>query len=540
MTAVYLDSYRIEAQFDGVNWTNITGDVVGTIHCVYGITANGPLDRVGDIGILEFELNNSHTNSGNQVGYYSPGGLYCRSGFDIGLKLRLIFVWYGWEIVKWQGQIPADGIAPKTGNYARQTVKVLSRDWMEQAFNHELIAPAFTQNKTLPQIAELILANMAVQPPAVIYGTGEETFATVFDTVRTTTRAMTELAKATLPELGYIFMTRQGLKIEGRYTRIDDHPALTEIPDPSVTYTRTTMAGDTRVTEEGDTRIVDEPLQVTVSLVNKQNDMTVTYGKNFYNRLKLTAYPRRVDPTPTILFNLESVIDIAPSETIIFTGRFRDPETGAAKVSGKDMIPPEITTDYLMNTQADGGGSNISANLTILAEYGTGDVTYTFTNNNASTGYITLLQARGTGIYIYDPVDYIVQDDASVAINGPYQLTMDMKYQDDPLALIVMAPLILDLYKTANVVVDQIFHPANNSHELMNALVFVEPGYRIHEEETVAGIVTDFFVQGVEMFIKPGGKIDYGWFVKDAVFDSYDVMVWDDFDWDEEGEFWGL
>jgi hypothetical protein len=72
MTAVYYTDYSVEAKFDGTNWTRINSDIVSTIALEYGIQGANSLVRVADPGKLEFELNNTETNSAGLVGYYSP------------------------------------------------------------------------------------------------------------------------------------------------------------------------------------------------------------------------------------------------------------------------------------------------------------------------------------------------------------------------------------------------------------------------------------------------------------------------------------
>ena len=54
-------------------WVDISADVMAPISGNRGIMRNGPLDRVGDPGYLNFGMNNSIANSAGLAGYYSPG-----------------------------------------------------------------------------------------------------------------------------------------------------------------------------------------------------------------------------------------------------------------------------------------------------------------------------------------------------------------------------------------------------------------------------------------------------------------------------------
>ena len=88
------------------------------------------------------------------------------------------------------------------------------------------------------------------------------------------------------------------------------------------------------------------------------------------------------------------------------------------QVAGKDMVAPVAGTHYAFNSDPDGGGTNLNANLDVTVTYGANDVSYELTNTGASNGYVTLLKAVGKGIYIYDPVSYVAKDDARITKYG--------------------------------------------------------------------------------------------------------------------------
>lgn len=66
----------------------------------------------------------------------------------------------------------------------------------------------------------------------------------------------------------------------------------------------------------------------------------------------------------------------------------------------KDVINPVATTDYTMNSAADGSGTNLTANFTVTIEKYSTWAKLTVTNNGGTSGYITLLKVRGDAIYI--------------------------------------------------------------------------------------------------------------------------------------------
>lgn len=544
MMVVKLDSYAVEAKFDGINWTNITADVIDTISWKYGILGSGPLDRIGDPGEMFIKLNNTETNSGGIAGYYTPGHPLCRVGFTVGLPVRLVATYDGETRTKFYGTIPSDGIIIQTGRYGKREVEVTVKDWMYQASIHELVLPEFTQNKTIMEVVALILANMIRQPLATDYRTGSETFACVFDTTRTTTRAMSEFAKVALSELGYIYITRRGgdevLRVEGRYTRNDEVASATALVD-ATGLKLTTEDGDNIITEDGLDYLITNEVFIP-SFDNSMYELTTPYGKELYNRIKTTAYPRvvGVDAT-TILFSLNSPISLSPGESVTFTGSYRDPTGMYEDVAGTDMQAPIATTDYLMNANNDGTGADLTANLTVVVIYGVTSAVYTLTNTSASTGYVTKLNAVGRGIYTDDPVDYIIEDATSIALVGPSQLTLDMKYQDDPIDIEGIAVLLLERYKDAKVIPDTVSFYANRSAALMSCFMRLEPGDRISQlQEEVSNTNADYYIQGIEASIKPGGFIKFTWFIKDVGFDSFNFAVWDVSTWDQVNSTWGF
>ena len=540
------DSYAIEALFDGTNWTDITYDVIGNMSGNYGISGNGPQDRIADVGTMTFVLKNNQINSAKTIGYYTPGFPSCRSGFGIGLKIRLRITFDGITKTKFYGRIPVDGIKVEPGNYSARTVTVTVKDWMDQAANHEMNSPAFAQNKRLDEIIPLIVANMDVAPLSTDYRIGQDTFASVFDTVRSKTRAMAEMAKAAMSELGFVYVKHslsadEVLRVEGRYTRNNEVKTNTIIPVSSDHADfLMTEDGDYLMTEDGDYLVMDD--MITPSFDNNvyiDDGMEVLHGKHYYNRVKVTAYPRKVDASPVVLFTLNNPMAISAGETKYFTGRYRDPIGISNSVSGINMVAPVATTDYTGNTASNGSGTDLTANFIVTPVYGTGDVSYAVKNNSASNGYLTKCNARGYGVYIYDPVDAIAEDAAGVLANGPSQLTMDLKYQNNPLNAIDFAGTYKNIYSVPRLVVMGAKFLATGNASLLSSFFYLEPGDRIHLKENVTGTDDDFFIQGVKFEIQPGGLVSFFWHLRNIGYDVFTIITWGTSTWDGT-DVWGF
>ena len=76
---------KVEMKLAGVDgvYTDVSADVLSDLTATYGISGGGPTDRVASTGSMQFQLNNSASNSAGLVGYYSLGHANARSGFDL-------------------------------------------------------------------------------------------------------------------------------------------------------------------------------------------------------------------------------------------------------------------------------------------------------------------------------------------------------------------------------------------------------------------------------------------------------------------------
>lgn len=517
----YLDFYSIEAKFDGVTWSNVTQDIIEPVTCKYGILGNHPMDRVADIGEMRLIFNNTATNSAGLVGYYTPGHINCRPGFKTGLEVRLRIVHNEIEVVKFIGKVPPRGINPTTGKFAANKTLVIVLDWLEQASNHYLQGMTLLENVSAERGISAIIANMQAPPPgATSFYNMESTFPTVFDTLRSRTTALSEMAKLINSELGFLYLTSRGLAAEGRFTRTHELIHLSHI-------LKSKADSDVIITETG-AALIDENGRVILAnqgypaiFDNSQRDMSVSYGKNLTNSVKFTAYPRRVDASAVLLFALQNPIRLDSGSSARIQGRYRDPAGGASEVSGINMITPVAGTHYLMNTNRDGSGTDVTNRLVMTVIFSTNGFTADVENTGEADAWITKLELLGRGIYIYDMLEYVSEDQLSISEYGIYPLSVDMKYQNDPLVASAWSAITLVTYKNSRMSVDKVHYIANRSKPLLGAFVFLEPGSLIEVKEDAAGINDRFYIQGIEFSIAPGGLIHFSYILRESEVDSY-------------------
>jgi len=440
--------------------------------------------------------------------------------------------------------VPPNGIEIGTTQFMTVTrVKVL--DYMEQMAIHQLDLPTYTTDKRLEQVVALILANMPIQPLSVSYGTGRSTFKSVFDTLHDKTRAMQEVSKATLSELGYVYIKQttdsdEVLTVENRGLRSGKALAQVSVIGSPTADTRITQAGDTRITQAGDTRIL-QPTTTTVDAVfdNNYREIEVKHAESYYNQVDSKAYPRKVDTSDVVLFALERPLEIGANQTVTMKGRFRDPNQEAQTVAALSTVTPVPGTDYIFNTEEDESGSNITSDLEVTAVYGANGVDYTLTNTGAITGYVTQLQARGKGVYIYRPVEILREDEALVANDGARTLNLDLPYQDDPLQTTDIATALLAKYKQKYTAIQSVTFVANKDvvsnpaapsgtfyqDLLINAFLDLQIGDKIKVVAPSVGIEQDCFIQSIDFTITSGDIVTYTYGLQDSMYETYETWI---------------
>ena len=492
-------------------WTDITGDVIGVISGEWGIQGSTPLDRIADTGTLTFTLNNI-------TGKYSPDHTSALAGWRKGTLISFYLNYETQGYNRFYGAVENIDIA--SGVYGKRTVTVTAVDWMDRAAEVPLDSLALQQNKTADQAIGYITANMPRQPNSYALDAGNTTFQTLFDTLDGSTRAYTELAKIANSELGYIYIrkslaTGETLVFENSTHRSGLTP-LSQIPIAAVnSFNLLKEDGDLLLLETGDSLLIDELENAVFD--NSMMNLGVTYGQDLINKMKVEIYPKRTDTSAQILFSLDSPMQLAPSGVdVTFEGYFTDPTGGDTRVTGINMIAPVITTDYKMWTNSDGTGTDITASLVITAVYKADRVIYTVRNNHATlSGYITLLQARGYGIYSFNPIQYVASNAASIIANGEFEATLEQKYQVDLAQGIVAGDTFLDEYKDPQTVINSMTCNANRNGRLMEAFLNLDIGDLIQVKETQSAIDRWAWIQNIRFELRPGGLLNYTYGLKE-------------------------
>ena len=100
---------------------------------------------------------------------------------------------------------------------------------------------------------------------------------------------------------------------------------------------------------------------------------------------------------------------IAPGATLSIKGQFPTPTSQ----SGYLAVSEWATTDYQANSQADGGGDDLTEHIDAAVTKGATEIALEFTNNGAATAYLTLCRCHGIAVVESDPVKVWAEDDES-------------------------------------------------------------------------------------------------------------------------------
>lgn len=486
----------------GGAWVSLTADVLSSAGASgsWGIGGNKPDDRMASTGSMQFTLK-------SLAGKYNPAHSGHLTGWRLGLPVRMVVTVGAVTQVRFRGVI--DNMQPRLTMNGHGLVDVTVVDWLDYAARYPLVTPAIETNKTADQALTSILAAMPIAPLNTDFDTGVSVFPALFDSVGRETRAMTEMAKIIRSEWGYIYLTHgstdgETLVLENSRSR-HGLRTLTEIPIYNDFSDSPVFNGFTLFSQSGSEQ----------GLAGEN----VTFGDYLINFLKLTVYPKTVDDTggsAVVLYALSEAISLAGGETKTIRGTYTDPAAAGNRVNGFDMITPAATTDYLLNSKADGSGTNLTSDLVISAVYGTESVVYTVRNESDYSGFITKLQARGFGIYSYASIDQIEESAASYNEYGYQTMTIDQPLQRDLVEGARIAARVVSWYKAPRSSLNMIEMQAARSGKLMSAFLFLDVGDLIRVVQPDMGVDGYYYIQSIN-FEARDNMIAFSWLLKQAL-----------------------
>lgn len=473
MTRVY-PTIALEAELSTGVWTNIYTDVRRSqqIRVQYGIwVGNKPTDRVAGSGHMKFALNNGENNSGGLLGYYTPGHANARSGWEIGVAVRLKITHGGTDYYKFYGKVKK--VIPIAGKYLERSVLVEAYDWMRDAARAKVDLLSLQTDRRSDLVIDDIVSSMTVQPNSTSYQQGQSTFAFALDGLKDEkSTVLAAIQRATLSEFGYSYVVGD------------------------------TTGGGKLVFEDRHHRVTQSTVEATLTEDELASFDTERDEEMIFNVVRANAYPRDVGTTNEVLWNLQTEINIGASDTEIVIGRYRDPNQIAQRISGKDMVTPVADTDYKFGSSQGGGANDMNANLTVTATFGVNSVKLELTNNAANSGWLNLMQVRGKAVRIFEPAVALAENSTSKVDYGDRPLEMQLLYQDDPLEAQDFADTVLSVFKDPATKIKSAGFWANQGDTQMVDALETEPGTRTQISESMSAIDDEYFVDGVKLVVQ--------------------------------------
>lgn len=495
----------VEMKLAGVSggWTDVSADVLSDLTATYGISGGGPTDRVASTGQMQFQLDNSAGNSAGLVGYYSLGHANARSGFDLGVIVRLSLTYAGTTYYKFLGSI--DSVSPEAGLYRSRRVTVVALDAVDAFAKFKIWGLQARINNSSSDIVKLLIddvcntywklgtgllgettrlgrtagvgsPNTSAMVRARSIAQGQDTYAIALDnTDDRSSTTLSELSRICASELGYSYMKGD------------------------------TVGGGTFVWESRATRAALSTASYT--LTNSMTSLATGRSRDdIINHVQVGVTSRDVGSFPEVLYSLQSKPSVQDGETITLMGPYRDPSESRSKIAGLDMIDPVSTTDYTMNTLADGSGTDVTSSHSVTAYAGANSVRFDITNNSGALSFITSLQIRGTAIR-FTPVVAEAEDVASQDTYGANTLSFSMPYQNDAGRGAGAAQYTLAIYSSPSVQSNEVSVAGSDATQLTQVLAR-EPGDRIDITETVSGLsARPFVIHQVGLSVQGGGKL---------------------------------
>ena len=475
------------------SWTDLSADVMYPLEAVAGIQGRGVMDRIAQTGTLQFDLRNGTQSSGGVNGYYTPGHANVRTGWAEGVPIRLAIAYGGVTYYKFRGVLSSCEIAP--GVYRSRRVRALCVDYMD-TLARDVLPSVTGTSYTADQVIQRVLDEAGWPPHAVSLDPTDDVYVYVLDRAGLDSTLLTEVAKAVLSELGYLYVVGD------------------------------TTGGGTLRFEDRSARQVDDAFDATFDQTMQGLTVTRTLDDT-RNIVRVTVYPRSVDAGVVVVYALPT--DTAATQTIpaggtltmeaVYTDVSQKAQlVGAVNIQyqadlgqGRYSLVP--STDFQANSAIDGTGTDLTAVVSTEFDMGYAKATIRLTNTSASAAYLRKLQLRGQGLYTDQSITVERRNGTSVRLYHPRSESVDLPYQVDAQFAGDVASALLSGLGVPRTLPATVSINGGSSAALLTQALAREPGDRIGLAETMSGLVTTtgFHLNGVRLVIAPGQIVTAEW-----------------------------
>lgn len=427
---------RVEMQFTPGVWTSVDSDFIlrNGYRWSRGNQSMSPIDTVAVSGAFEFSLRNDVGCSGGKQGYYSPNHFDCRSGFNFGTPVRLVFTVGGFDRVRWTGKLRV--ISPAAGLYGEQMTRCLAQDFMGELADADILEVQRQIGQTDDVLVNIMLDSLptSTQPSARSIDTGLDIVPVAFDNLGSG--------------------GGKGLNVLEQITTSGRARGYVKGDDTFVYLNRNSLSTRTPV--------------FTFAAMEAALEVPSDLG-NVFNRVKVVLHQKDIPPDIIVLSDYTGSLQLAPGDTQDVWLSYRDPVTPTISIGGTSYVnPPVPGTDFVFNAAADGSSLDLTSSIALVATFFASTVKLTLTNTGGVAAYKQVLQARGQGIYDRSPLT--VQAYTPRSYDRP--ITIDTPLQNNVAAGQAMAEFIEATYRD---LVDQVksvtFYPQLSATLLQQAML---------------------------------------------------------------------
>lgn len=384
-------THLFEFQWNGTDWVDEASYVKGyDIQVGFNVEAEGFLfEPIADVGIAEIVLDNA---SGRFSPRNSSGDLYGYLDSGVRFRFRVSGPTY------FEGDIL--DIIPAVGLYGSHLCKIIIEDDIAKLNRVYVNVAPIIDHPVDDAVQDLV--ELAFTPSISSYQDNGDiipVFGRQWEPDKTTVaQALKSIGNTFFGWLYAGYDSGYGIYYRTREFFQEKH--LTIVIDNG---------------SKGGTSITAESMEVVQS------------GRHVRNQINVIYHPEEELGSVVVLWETQSVLGLGVGRTRKYFMRYRDPNTGD-KVASLDVEDFTATTDYIINTQIDGSGTDVTASPNISISF----VKYvhlmvvTVTNNNGYDVFFTKMQCRGKPIIVYDPIQIQYNDSASQNDYGLRSQTINM------------------------------------------------------------------------------------------------------------------
>ncbi len=234
------------------------------------------------------------------------------------------------------------------------------------------------------------------------------------------------------------------------------------------------------------------------------------------NLIRITVNPRNLTTTQ-VIWSTVDVPSIVAGGSVTIWAEFRD--ANGARSPATSVVTPVAMTDYTANSAANGSGTDLTANISIVITKFSSTAELVVTNSAAVTAYLTFLQLRGVIVQALSSHAIIQEDATSEATWGKRDVTRDLRWQQSTDHANDLALYLLSRLKDPQVNPSVYFETRDESLEY-------DVGDKVGWNSSVLGFDLKFRITEIEhKWLADGGqKVQTRWGLAQPIFDDFWVL----------------